>query len=501
MSNYSVTQTVPNTITQASVDIIRKLLAVRLSPTHISNSLNLDLELIQKIQTEELLDPEHLRRYINQSMEDSMKFRCPFSHRLMIQPVCAKDGMEYDSTALRLAIEEGRCRTFNHIADANPNPSLRLKNEIRSFSLSTLSFFKVNIEHSIAPVDLCELVAECLSVLSLDTDQLTYIQVIIALRPEPFVTVMETLRTLVSSSDLLPVLRCCAERDRYNTSVTTLIHEIEAGLASALLENTEQLSYQSTEVIIPMRLAESSPLLADKSGEVKQAQVETKQVWQFPHASEYIYTYKRLSSRLYRTHIYTKDSLAIEIPNFKFKTACVCTEVPGAAVFVTGGSSSSEVVSIDLATFAVTPKASMISVRSFHAATYSNNFIYVVGGQARNYLRACERYSCHEDLWTPLPDLPNPGIEMSAVVLESLRCLYVLGGRAASGPIFTVQRLQIDLMTWDVMGVKLPSPGLNLHCFKISEEEAGILIEDMLFMLHPASESVRQIADIKVYGF
>mmetsp|Transcript_8264 Transcript_8264/g.16299 ORF Transcript_8264/g.16299 Transcript_8264/m.16299 type:complete len:122 (-) Transcript_8264:238-603(-) len=99
----------------------------------------------------------------------------------------------------------------------------------------------------------------------------------------------------------------------------------------------------------------------------------------------------------------------------------------------------------------------MLDERAGHGSVYDNNYLYAIGGCnfAGNMIE-CERMSMSEDRWEPLKPLPQKCNSGSVVVLKEIQCLYILGGYNRD-PLDLIQRLNLVVLEWDIMPIRLPS--------------------------------------------
>jgi hypothetical protein len=158
---------------------------------------------------------------------------------------------------------------------------------------------------------------------------------------------------------------------------------------------------------------------------------------------------------LHRVDLLTGKESAHKVLKYQFERGCRWTGLPGGSLLITGGSPEVRMVNkVDtLREFSVSALSPMSSERSFHAAVYYSQYLYVLGGYCGSYLRECERYSCAESRWEVLPALPVAGACMSAVELEN--SLYALG-RLLSGTR-SFSKLWICLTSVPIPQVRLPS--------------------------------------------
>jgi hypothetical protein len=197
----------------------------------------------------------------------------------------------------------------------------------------------------------------------------------------------------------------------------------------------------------------------------------------------FVYSYEYDTDHLHRTNLVTGVQSRHVVPSYTFKEGCCWSEVPGGSLLITGGGNPTavrEVVRIDTRReFAVAQHPPMLTPRTNHAAVHHTQHLYVLGGyDACRCLSECERYVCAENRWEALPPLPIACCFTSGVVLES--SLYALGGYAESR-LDSVQKLSLGSLTWDLLELKLPHQVRGMPCFKLSETEVYLVMEETLY--------------------
>jgi hypothetical protein len=207
----------------------------------------------------------------------------------------------------------------------------------------------------------------------------------------------------------------------------------------------------------------------------------------------FIYSYKHTSNLLHRTDLVTGEQSRHQVPSYRFKPGSCWTEVPGIGLMFTGGGRrpTREAVRIDTRReFAVSLCHPMLTPRKEHAAVYTTQHLYVLGGyNGSSCISECERYVCAENRWEALPPLPTACRLMSGVVVE--KSLFALGGLHDGRTLDLVQRLSLERLTWDPMQLRLPFEDFVLPCFKLRDTEAYLVIKKALFSL--TALEVRQI--------
>jgi hypothetical protein len=94
----------------------------------------------------------------------------------------------------------------------------------------------------------------------------------------------------------------------------------------------------------------------------------------------FFYCYEQNTNKLHRLNLLTGEQSLHEVPSYQFKMGCRWSELPGGSLLITGGEISDEVDRIDtLRECAVCSLPPMHSERSFHAAVYYSQYLYVLG--------------------------------------------------------------------------------------------------------------------------
>jgi hypothetical protein len=209
---------------------------------------------------------------------------------------------------------------------------------------------------------------------------------------------------------------------------------------------------------------------------------------------KFFYACSNFTNHLHRANLLTGEQTCYRVHDYQFKAYCRWSELPGGSLLITGGNPVvSEVVQIDtLREFAVSAQPPMHTGRCNHASVYHSQYLYVLGGFDCSYLRECERYVCAESRWEVLSDLPVAGCAISAVVLDN--SLYVLGGHVSPADLDTVQKLNLDSLTWELMQLKLPQAARFLPCFK-TDTQVYLVLEKTLYSLTPLQVKPIQTLD------
>jgi hypothetical protein len=208
------------------------------------------------------------------------------------------------------------------------------------------------------------------------------------------------------------------------------------------------------------------------------------------------YSYQIGTGQLHSTHLMSGEESMHIIPSYEFEVGCCLSEMSWGNLLITGGGlhGGREVMKIDtLRDFALTKQAPMLSPRYAHSAVHEAQQLYVLGGcYAGRCLNVCERYV--ETEWEAIPPLPRACWFVSGVVVE--QSLYALGGYNYE-PLNLIQKLNLAVLTWKVMQVKLPYRGDCISCFKTGQSIFFIL-EKTLYtfksqVVHPVKDLAKNI--------
>lgn len=199
---------------------------------------------------------------------------------------------------------------------------------------------------------------------------------------------------------------------------------------------------------------------------------------------EFIYSRRTDSNLLYRTKLSTGDEWSLGLCAYRFKVGCCWSQLPMGLLYITGGEltydvHTSEVVRIDSTRdYALTTTLPMATARSYHAAEYHADYLYVIGGYSED---RCERYSVMRSRWERLAPLARACYNMSAIARR--QSLYVLGGMNDYDSLDTIQCFSLMSLTWQLLSIKLPSVGNRIACFKLEDSQVYLVIKERLYAL------------------
>jgi hypothetical protein len=210
----------------------------------------------------------------------------------------------------------------------------------------------------------------------------------------------------------------------------------------------------------------------------------------------FIYNFQKGTSNLHKTNLSTgQESSTALTHTFKFRSS-LC-ESPEGTLFITGGGSptvTSEVVSIDPNTNAVTPKPPMKTARRSHGSVFYGGFLYVIGGHNGTVLAECERYDTLHNHWQPIPPLPHASYWHAAIVCGYTRRIYTLGGYDGSS-LDLIQEFELESQTWKLLEAKLPSKSYWIPCFRVKNQALIYFIQGGA--LHSFSPITYTLANVK----
>lgn len=209
----------------------------------------------------------------------------------------------------------------------------------------------------------------------------------------------------------------------------------------------------------------------------------------------YIYSYKYSSDEFYQTLMSSGEVICHRLSSHTFKRGCVFTELPSGTIFVTGGGSPSctDTFTIDFADIKFTSMPPMAEARSYHGAVFYSSYVFALGG---NMDGRCEYYDCKEGRWHYIKPLPRACEYTTAVVLEDVKSLYVIGGGRPSGikSIFSdlacIQRLNLETHRWTELTTTLPSYARHVACFKVSQCKLYLVVRQVLYVYCPLNDTL-----------
>jgi hypothetical protein len=285
-------------------------------------------------------------------------------------------------------------------------------------------------------------------------------------------------------------------------------------------QRLELLKLKTENTTLATRLAEAEHLLHTAQEQLRRHELTPAPVRE-QTVSTFIYSFRFNTDHLYRTDLVTGEQSSHAVPQYKFEYGSCLTELPGGSLLITGGvemvghlaESSKKVASIDVQMeFAVSDKERMRYARRNHAAVYHSHYVYALGGfvtsatfthyQESRIGSVCERYVCAEDRWEVLPEMPSACQLMGAFVLAG--SLFAIGGYDWKRNLKWIQRLNLDLLTWQFMELRLPISGRGIPCFQVCDTQVFLVMDKSLYSFTPFEfkrlKDLTMDEDIRSYG-
>jgi endonuclease III len=192
MSNFNLsTRGQPSQLDRGHVD---KLVSSGLSLEMISSAFELNLETLQHYIGQQ--DLELFKKVVDSIKAKFKEYRSTQSNRLVVSPVMTSEGSLHEQ------------RFIETLSQDSTPPLLSLKTELSQFSKESLSQLEIYLKQRHPPEECLELTAECLSVLSPDTDMDTIVKVFGAVDGETAQQLTGHLRKLVPAEFLGSLLSC-----------------------------------------------------------------------------------------------------------------------------------------------------------------------------------------------------------------------------------------------------------------------------------------------------
>jgi hypothetical protein len=179
---------------QHLLEAFHKLAHAGVSPEAISLILGLKLKVVQQVLAN---DPSQGARLTESIREESKKYRCGLSNRLMTSPVMAPDGNYYEQSSI-----EANSSILCERALLNP----KKKAKILEFCRKSLNGLAVHLRRKEPHEEILELSAECLSVLSIETEMQTFLRLLSEVGEETMTKLSDKLRRLVGEEDLITLM-------------------------------------------------------------------------------------------------------------------------------------------------------------------------------------------------------------------------------------------------------------------------------------------------------
>jgi hypothetical protein len=187
---------------QTTVETIKKLHRAGQTQEFISTITGADLEIVRQVLLQ-MDDPQLMQAMVAQAQQKSLKYRCSHSARLMRSPVQASNTKLYEKEVLEALLKSGQNELISEVSPLAV--SNFAKEEIRHFSKETLELIEVCLVRQ--PETSLELVSDCLSVLSTESDLPSFLKVFERLESGQLPQLLRLLQSKCSA-ELMQSLYC-----------------------------------------------------------------------------------------------------------------------------------------------------------------------------------------------------------------------------------------------------------------------------------------------------
>ncbi|CAG9315199.1 unnamed protein product [Blepharisma stoltei] len=205
---------------------------------------------------------------------------------------------------------------------------------------------------------------------------------------------------------------------------------------------------------------------------------------------KYMYYFKGGNRNIYRYEIPTQkwsqvkvsnleQFLTQETLNWKFNLNSRLVYIPDGSIIVIGGigsdvnSSKADVYHFNTDNNELYRRSSMLERREGPAVIYRQRYVYVVGGKYS--YNTCEKFSLDNDSWSYIAPMIYGRFEPTAIIVDSEKYLYVLGGYPLESSGKSVERYYFVEDRWEKLNIALPSPLIHVALFPVSLTKFAIL--------------------------
>jgi hypothetical protein len=209
---------------------------------------------------------------------------------------------------------------------------------------------------------------------------------------------------------------------------------------------------------------------------------------------KFIFSYHMYSNKLFKTNLTTQTEVT---HNYLYSNRNIhLCEISGGNLLLML-EREKEVVSIDsLREFAVSHLPPMLFARTDLCSVYYARHLYLLGGfegsvWERSEVSICERYVCDTRRWESLEPLPIPCAVVCAIEAEG--SLYALGGNTRRTSLDVIQAMNLEILTWRVMEVRLPYLCLHFPCFKSGDNEVYFIMRKTLYSFLPNEQRIDKV--------
>jgi hypothetical protein len=206
-----------DSILPGMVEFIKKMHSGGGSLEYISAVTGVEPQVIRQVLAQEE-DPQYIRAMLTQAQQKSLKYRCTCSARLMLCPVQAGNKKLYDKQVLETLLKEGQMTNEGGLL----TELHYFKEEIGHFSKETLELIEVCLVRKIDPEATLDLVSDCLSVLSPETEISFFLKVIEKLESSQLPKLLDLLYSKAPADLMQSLLSRLAEIEGFQPTVLAL---------------------------------------------------------------------------------------------------------------------------------------------------------------------------------------------------------------------------------------------------------------------------------------
>jgi hypothetical protein len=212
-----MSNTVESPLPPMMIETIKNLHSIGQTLELISTVTKVDLAVVRQVLAQ-VDDPQHVRAMLTQAQQKSLKYRCAYSARLMLCPVQAGDKKLYEKHVLETLLKEGQMTS-----EGSSFTELEFfREEIRHFSKETLELIEVCLVRKVDAEATLDLVSDCLSVLSAETDISFFLKVIEKLENSQLPKLLDLLHSKAPADLMQSLLSRLAEIEGFQPTVLTI---------------------------------------------------------------------------------------------------------------------------------------------------------------------------------------------------------------------------------------------------------------------------------------
>jgi hypothetical protein len=183
-----------------TIEYIKKLNGTGASLEYISRVTGVEPEVVRQLLAQ-VDDPQYIKDILTRVQQESRRFRCSASGRLMRSPVQAGDNRLCEKQVLETLLKEGQMTSDG----SSLAVLVFFREDTRHFSQETLEQIEICIIQKVNPEATLDLVSDCLSVLSPESDLSSFLRVFQTLENSQLPRLLELIHSK-SPADLMPAL-------------------------------------------------------------------------------------------------------------------------------------------------------------------------------------------------------------------------------------------------------------------------------------------------------